>query len=93
MSRGILIVITAPSGAGKGALRKALLAGDSKFRFCPSVTTRAPRPGEIGGVDYFFVAREEFLDMRDRQELSEWAQVYGNLYGTPARRIEEELSR
>jgi guanylate kinase len=92
MSRGILLVIAGPSGCGKGMLRRSLLAGDGGLRFCPSVTTRVPRPGEINGVDYFFVAGEEFMGMRDRQELSEWAEVYGNLYGTPAGPIEEELS-
>jgi guanylate kinase len=93
MSRGILFVITAPSGCGKGTLRRALLADDKDLRFCPSVTTRAVRPGESSGADYFFVSREEFNRMRDMQEFSEWAEVYGNLYGTPAKDIEENLAR
>jgi len=92
MSRGILFIITAPSGCGKGTLRKALLADDTALRFCPSVTTRAPRPGEVNGVDYFFVSREEFTCMMDAGELAEWAEVYGNMYGTPAKSILENLS-
>ncbi|MGI6663746.1 MAG: guanylate kinase [Bacillota bacterium] len=93
MSRGKLFVITAPSGCGKGTLRRNLLATDPGLIFCPSVTTRSPRPGEADGVDYFFVSREEFVSMRDRQELVEWASVYGNLYGTPGKPIEEALER
>ncbi|HHY44106.1 MAG TPA: guanylate kinase [Firmicutes bacterium] len=93
MSRGILFVITAPSGCGKGTLRRNLLASDPGLTFCPSVTTRLPRPGETNGVDYFFMSREEFLSMRDRQELVEWASVYGNLYGTPGKPIQEALER
>ncbi len=93
MSRGLLFIITAPSGCGKGTLRKALLADDKGIMFCPSVTTRAMRPGEVDGVDYFFVSREEFGRMKDSGELSEWAEVYGNWYGTPAKAIEESLER
>jgi guanylate kinase len=69
------------------------LASDPGVVFCPSVTTRPPRPGEAHGVDYFFLSREEFLSMRDRQELVEWASVYGNLYGTPGKPIEDALER
>ncbi len=85
-------MITAPSGCGKGTLRRALLTDDTKMKFCPSVTTRTPRPGEADGVDYFFASREEFMRMRDAGELAEWADVYGNLYGTPARAIEDALA-
>lgn len=92
MSRGLLFIITAPSGCGKGTLRRALLADDKGIKFCPSVTTRAPRPGEVDGVDYFFVSREEFGRMKDSGELSEWAEVYGNQYGTPATAIEQSLA-
>lgn len=92
MHRGRLFVITAPSGCGKGSLRRALLTEDKVLSFFPSVTTRAPRAGEVDGVDYFFVTREEFLSMRDRHELAEWASVYGNLYGTPKKAIENALA-
>ncbi|MGI6632249.1 MAG: guanylate kinase [Bacillota bacterium] len=91
MSRGRLFVITAPSGCGKGSLRRALMAKDGMLTFCPSVTTRAPRAGEADGVDYFFVSREEFLSMKDQGGLAEWAEVYGNLYGTPGKAIDDAL--
>ncbi len=93
MQKGILFVITAPSGCGKGTLRQALLAEQPDIKFCPSVTTRAPRPGEVDGVDYVFVSKEEFLDKKRRQELAEWAEVYGNYYGTPREDIERELEQ
>ncbi len=93
MSRGRLFVITAPSGCGKGTLRRNLQASDASLVFCPSVTTRPPRPGETDGVDYFFLSREAFESMRDRQELVEWASVYGNFYGTPRKPVEDALSR
>jgi guanylate kinase len=93
MSKGRLFVITAPSGCGKGTLRRNLQASDSSLVFCPSVTTRPPRPGETDGVDYFFLSREEFESMRDRQELVEWASVYGNFYGTPRKPVDDALLR
>lgn len=93
MRRGVLFVLTAPSGCGKGTLRRALLAKEPDIVFCPSLTTREPRPGEVHGVDYLFVSREEFLKRRDGGELAEWAEVYGNLYGTPRSDIEAALSQ
>lgn len=93
MQRGLLFVITAPSGCGKGTLRRALLSEQPDIKFCPSITTRRPRPGEVDGVDYVFVSREEFLDRKQRQQLTEWAEVYGNYYGTPRDDIEQALER
>jgi len=93
MKKGKIFVITAPSGCGKGTLRRALLKEAPSIQFCPSLTTRAPRPGEVDGVDYIFVSREDFLRKRDRGELIEWAEVYGNLYGTPKKDIEMALSQ
>lgn len=93
MTTGILIILTAPSGCGKGSLRRALLAEDTDIRFCPSVTTRNPRPGETDGEDYFFISREEFSLRRARGELCEHALVYGNHYGTPRKDIEDALNR
>jgi len=93
MRRGILFVLTAPSGCGKGTLRRALLAEKPHIKFCPSLTTRSPRTGEVDGIDYLFVSREEFLLRKERGELVEWAEVYGNLYGTPRRDIEDTLSQ
>lgn len=86
--RGLLFVLSAPSGCGKGTLRKALLERDKGLKFCPSVTTRAPRPGEIDGVDYKFVTKEEFLALERQGTFIEWAEVYGNLYGTPGEDLE-----
>lgn len=91
MTTGILFILTAPSGCGKGSLRRALLAESANIRFCPSLTTRPPRSGEIDGQDYFFVHREEFARRVDQGELCEHAFVYGNRYGTPRKDIEETL--
>jgi guanylate kinase len=91
MNTGLLFVLTAPSGCGKGSLRRALLAEEGNIRFCPSVTTRPPRPEEVDGEDYFFLSREEFTGRKDRGELCEHALVYGNYYGTPKKDIEDAL--
>lgn len=85
---GLLFVLSAPSGCGKGTLRKALLGRDKGLKFCPSVTTRAPRPGEVDGVDYKFVTKDEFYALERRGVFIEWAEVYGNLYGTPGEDLE-----
>jgi len=91
--RGLLLVMSSPSGAGKTTLSRALLARDPSVIMSVSVTTRAPRPGEVEGKDYFFVSKERFAQMRDRGELLEYAEVFGNFYGTPRRPVEEALSQ
>jgi guanylate kinase len=91
--RGLLLVMSSPSGAGKTTLSRALLARDPLVIMSVSVTTRAPRPGEVEGKDYFFVSKERFAQMRDRGELLEYAEVFGNFYGTPRRPVEEALSQ
>lgn len=91
--RGLLIVISAPSGTGKGVLRRHLLREMPELRFCLSVTSRPPRPGEVEGVDYYFVSPEEFQRRLEAGAFVEWAEVYGNLYGTPALEIKEALER
>jgi len=91
--KGLLVVLSAPSGAGKGTLRRALTGGHPEIRFCPSVTTRKPRPGEVDGVDYYFVDLVEFQRMIDRGDLVEWANVYGNMYGTPREPMETWLGQ
>lgn len=91
MKKGLLFVITAPSGCGKGTLRRALLDEYTDTKFCPSVTTRQPRPGEVNGVDYTFVSVPEFMRRRDNDEFVEWAEVYGNYYGTPREDVEKAL--
>ncbi len=90
--RGVCLILSSPSGAGKTTLARALLTSEAGLTNSISVTTRAPRPGETDGVDYFFVPRENFEAMRERGEFLEWAQVFGNYYGTPAQPVREALA-
>jgi guanylate kinase len=90
--RGLLLIVSAPSGAGKTTLVRALLKADPAMRLSVSYTTRAPRPGEVNDRDYHFVSRDEFLAMAARGELLESAEVYGNYYGTSGAWIGRELS-
>ena len=83
-ARGSLFVVSAPSGAGKTTLIRRALPDLGAMRFSVSATTRARRPGEQEGVDYFFVTREAFDAMVAREEFLEWARVHENSYGTPA---------
>lgn len=91
--RGQLFVITAPSGAGKTSLTKALLAAEPGLKLSTSYTTRAPRPGERNGREYHFVDEPTFLAMRDRGEFLENALVHGNRYGTSKRVIAQTLDQ
>jgi len=91
--RGILLVMSSPSGAGKTTLARALVATDPNISMSVSVTTRPRRAGEIDGKDYFFISKERFAAMRDSGELLEWAEVFGNLYGTPRRPVELALGK
>lgn len=89
--RGILFVLSGPSGAGKGTVCKALMSHMQDMCVSVSVTTRAPRVGEQHGVNYFFKTKEQFQRMIAEGELLEWAEVYGNFYGTPREFVEEKL--
>ena len=89
---GNLFVVVAPSGAGKTSLVSGLLERDSNVKLSMSYTTRAPRQGEVDGVDYYFVARERFEEMIGAGEFLEHANVYGNFYGTSKRWIDESLA-
>jgi guanylate kinase len=89
--RGLLLVMSSPSGAGKTTLSRRLLAADTGITMSVSVTTRQPRPGEVNGKDYHFIGHEEFGRLRDRDELLEYAEVFGNFYGTPKRPVVEAL--
>ena len=89
--RGLLFIISSPSGAGKTTLARRLLAADSGIEMSVSVTTRSPRPGECDGVDYHFVDREQFEQMKSRGELLEWARVFDNHYGTPRQPVEAAI--
>jgi guanylate kinase len=91
--RGLLLVMSSPSGAGKTTLSRKLLATDKNITMSVSVTTRSPRPGEVEGKDYFFITKDRFAQMRDRGELLEYAEVFGNFYGTPKKPVEEALAK
>jgi guanylate kinase len=90
-SIGKLFVISAPSGAGKTSLVRALLASDASLRFSVSYTTRQQRPTEQDGRDYFFVSQERFKEMRAAAEFLEHAQVFDNFYGTSKRQVQDLL--
>ena len=90
--RGLLIVLSGPSGVGKGTVRQAIFSQqDTKFEYSISVTTRNPREGEVDGVDYFFKSRDEFERMIENNKLLEWAEYVGNYYGTPVDYVEQTL--
>jgi guanylate kinase len=90
--RGLLLVISSPSGAGKTTLTRRLLDSDPSITMSVSVTTRAPRPGEVDGKDYLFISMEKFNAMRDSGEQLEWAEVFGNCYGTPKAPVQASLA-
>ncbi|QUE76367.1 guanylate kinase [Stutzerimonas stutzeri] len=91
-STGTLYIVSAPSGAGKTSLVKALLDAQPHVRVSVSHTTRPMRPGEVDGVNYHFVSREEFVQRMERGEFLEHAEVFGNLYGTSQRWLEQTLN-
>ena len=92
MSKGILVVVSGFSGAGKGTVMKRLLEKYDDYALSVSVTTRAPRPGEEDGIAYFFRSREEFEQLIREDALIEYAQYVENYYGTPRSYVEEQLS-
>lgn len=91
--RGLMLVLSSPSGAGKTTLSRRLLDSDPEIEMSVSATTRKPRPGEVEGKDYFFLGTEDFGIMRNKGEFLESAKVFGNYYGTPRRPVEEALAR
>lgn len=91
--RGTLVVVSAPSGAGKTTLCHEVRSLVPELYYSVSHTTRDPRPGEKEGTDFFFVSEGQFTAMRARDEFAEWAQVHGHHYGTPAKALESALSR
>ncbi|MEW6495472.1 MAG: guanylate kinase [Cyanobacteriota bacterium] len=93
MQTGKLIVLTGPSGVGKGTLLRSLLARHPELYFSISATTRQPRPGEVEGVHYYFVSREKFEQMVTAGELLEWAEFAGNYYGTPRTPVERQIQQ
>lgn len=93
LKRGRLLVLTGPSGVGKGTVVRQLRQRHPELYFSVSVTTRSPRPSEQEGVNYFFRSREEFLRLIEAGELLEWAQYAGNFYGTPRDAVLDKLSQ
>lgn len=92
--RGLLIVFSGPSGVGKGSVRKEIFSTpDHKFEYSVSMTTRAQRPGEVDGVDYFFRTREEFEELIKQGQMLEYAEYVGNYYGTPLSYVNETLDK
>jgi guanylate kinase len=90
--RGLMLVLSSPSGAGKTTLSRMLLAADRSVELSVSVTTRAKRTNEVDGRDYRFIDRARFDRMIENGDLLEWAQVFGNFYGTPRAPVEEALA-
>ncbi len=91
--KGLLVVVSAPSGGGKGTILKELFARNDNLQLSVSATTRAPRPGEEHGKQYYFLSREEFEGLIDQGKMLEHAEYVGNYYGTPRDPVEEWLSR
>ncbi len=91
--RGLLFVVSAPSGAGKTTLCKELLTLVPGLEPSVSYTTRKPRPGEVHGRDYFFIGENAFQEMVQRKEFAEWARVYGHLYGTPRAAVVDRMEK
>lgn len=90
--RGLLIVFSGPSGVGKGTVRQEIFSTpDHKFEYSVSMTTRAQRPGEVDGKDYFFRSREEFEELIRNGQMLEYAEYVGNYYGTPLTYVNETL--
>lgn len=90
--KGLLIILSSPSGAGKSTLAKRLMAWDPTLRFSVSATTRAARPGEVDGREYYFRSRQDFLAMVAAGEMLEHAEVFGNLYGSPRAPVEQAMA-
>lgn len=92
IEKGLLIVLSGPSGVGKGTVRKEIFSQpDTAFEYSISMTTRLPRDGEVDGVDYFFKSREEFETLIEQGKLLEYAEFVGNYYGTPVDYVRETL--
>ncbi|MBF2015179.1 MAG: guanylate kinase [Rivularia sp. T60_A2020_040] len=91
LSSGKLIVLTGPSGVGKGTLMRLLLSRHPELNYSISATTRTPRPGEVDGKDYYFISRPKFQQLIEEDEFLEWAEFATNLYGTPRKPVIELL--
>ncbi len=87
--RGFIVIITAPSGSGKTSIYKKLFEVRNDLKFSVSYTTRKRRDGEVNGVDYYFVSRDQFMKKIERGDFLEWAEVHGELYGTERQQVEK----
>ena len=91
--RGIMVVLSSPSGAGKTTLTKKVLNSSNNILMSVSATTRQPRPGEVDGKDYIFLSKSKFSEMIDNDEFLEYAKVFDNFYGTPRAPVEDALAK
>lgn len=92
MNKGMLYVVSAPSGCGKGTILGEVFKNNPNVFYSVSATTRNPRDGEIDGVNYFFLSKEKFLELVDNNGMLEYAEFCGNMYGTPRSAVEEKLA-
>ena len=90
--KGQLLVVSGPSGVGKGTILAAVMEKNKNISFSVSATTRNPRPGEVDGEHYYFVKKEQFFEMVDSKEMLEYAEYSGNYYGTPKKAVEKKLA-
>lgn len=93
MAKGFLLVLSGPSGVGKGTVSTALMESADDIVFSTSLTTRKPRPNEVNGENYYFVTEEEFQDMVDNDELLEYAHVHTNYYATPKKFVYDQIDK
>lgn len=91
--KGLLVVFSGPSGVGKGTIMRPFMKNHPEVKYSVSATTRAPRPGEVDGVNYHFIEKEEFLKALEEGEMLEHAEYSGNYYGTPRKKVEDELEK
>ena len=91
MAKGLFIVVSAPSGAGKSSICQRFMQACPEIKFSVSYTSRPPRPNEVNGKDYYFISREEFQERIDQGEFVEWVENYGHLYGSSRKTMEEFL--
>lgn len=92
MSEGILFILSGPSGVGKGTVLDALLKEYDGVEYSVSATTRSPREGEVDGEDYFFISKDEFFEIKEKDQFIEYAKVHNNYYGTPKKYVDKSLA-
>ena len=90
--KGRLLIVSGASGTGKGTVCAALLAARENLAYSISATTRTPRPGEVEGENYYFITKEKFKELIAAGGFLEWAEVFGNFYGTPRQKVEDKLA-